>query len=192
MKLRFQVVLAVCGCCLGCGSCVSGAIGGDNLLQSREYVEEGRFYSSHPTEIKVVRSDFRSGSNLPVVLLRVTMETTQTDGINNRKRNLFFAQQQVGAYMEAIERYLKMAEGVSNSSKTELARIPSWQTFERQMDLVFDYIPAVETGSSERTQPPFLCISLAYDMEHRGGSFYFDPVDARLLLTQLIGFIGEI
>ena len=165
----------------------------DSSIQVQEHVEEGKFYTSHPAMVKVVKTDYRQQSSQPETLLRVTMETIVPDRIGYRRSNLFFSHQHVSEYVEAIDRYLRMSENHSTTERVEIARIPSWETFQQQRDLVFSYNPvSSQQASNTAGSAPLLGINLAYDMENRGGSFFFTPTGARELLNLLFDFMGEV
>lgn len=167
----------------------------NSALHTQEHVEEGQFYTSHPAQVKVIKTDYRHQSSKPETLLRVTMETIVPDRIGFRRRNLFFAQQYVSDYIEAIDQYLRLSESgqSGNRERVELAKISSWETFQGQRELVFSMVTANsnQMGGAE-VGLPLLCISLGYDMENRGGAFYFTPADARELLSLLFDFMAEV
>ncbi len=160
-------------------------------LQSQERVSEGQFYTSHPTSVRVIKTDSRHHSNMPETLLRVTMETIVPNRAGTRVRNIFFSQQYVSEYIEVIDRFIRMSRDGHSRDTIELARVSSWESFNTKRDLVFEYISA-EGNSREGQNTPLLGISLAYDVVHKGGSFYFTPANAQELLNLLFGFIDEI
>ncbi len=176
---------------LFCTAGYSGTL--ETPLQSKEQVKEGNFYSSHPTHVQVVKTDYRYQSANPETLLRVTMETIVPNRSGVRRQNLFFAQQHVSEYIEAIDAFLRLCRSSSPVQQQELARLPSWESFQVKRDLKFSYIPVIASESGGNPgDTPLLEIRLAFDVVHEGGAFYFTPADAQELLNLLFDFIGEV
>ena len=159
-------------------------------IHANELVQQGNFYTSHPTTAQLIRTNAQHHAVRSEWLLRVSMKTMVPRDTGVRTQHLFFSQSHVSDYIEAIDHFVRLSRDSSHKERLEIARIPSWESYHVRRDLVFEFIPPGEPGTdSDTPTSPLLQIYLAYDHEHLGGSFYFTPANADALLELLFDFI---